>query len=182
MKLIGLTENTPILFNVVNPNIVACFMELIEICKIKEDPRRNLLIMSKSYALLFEIASALKDINPIITKESHPVVEQVINYIMEHYQEKISLNELASLTHVNKCYLTSLFKKSTGLTPIQYLIQYRISYACQLLKTNMTVNEICEQSGFQELTNFLIRFKQHTGSTPSQYRKVLSETADVTNV
>lgn len=173
LKIIKLTEDSPVLFDVVNNNIEKCFIDLIEICKSKSGLQRNLSIMSKSYELLFEIASSAELIELPELKSNNPIIEQVVNYIVEHYTEKITLETLSNLVHINKCYLANLFKKITGLSPIQYLIQYRVSCACQLLNTDMTVTEICYACGFSELTNFLIRFKQHTGSTPMQYRKAL---------
>ena len=146
---------------------------MIEICKTQSDGRQNLLILSKCYALLFEIASATREIKKEPVPPANTFVEQAINYITEHYTEKTTLEDLQKVTHINKCYLSALFKKTTGLSPIQYLIQYRISQACRLLSTNVSVSEICYLCGFQEPTNFFVRFKQFMGCTPSQYRESL---------
>lgn len=173
LRLINLSEDSPVLFDLENPNIAQRFTELIEICKTQSDGRQNLLILSKCYALLFEIASATREIKKEPVPPANTFVEQAINYITEHYTEKTTLEDLQKVTHINKCYLSALFKKTTGLSPIQYLIQYRISQACRLLSTNVSVSEICYLCGFQEPTNFFVRFKQFMGCTPSQYRESL---------
>lgn len=171
LKAIHLSEDFPVLYDVENPNIENRFAELLETCLMQTSPHQNLLILSKCYALLFELLSGTKTAAQPMLNTFLPAVEQAVNYIAEHFTEKISLNDIAHFTHSGKCYLADIFKKSTGLSPIQYLIQYRISYACQLLKTNMTITEICYKCGFSELTNFLIRFKKIIGCTPTQYRK-----------
>ena len=175
LSSIGLTEDNPVIYNVENPKIEQCFKEMIAVCQ-SQDAYSNLSFMSKAYALLFEIATAI----PLQKeeKENHfnLVIETAINYITEHYQAKVTLDDLATITYTNKCYLVSLFKKVTGLTPIQYLIQHRVNQACALLQTNMSVTEICYKCGFTELTNFLVRFKKITGVTPSEFRKNLNGT------
>ncbi|HBF86630.1 MAG TPA: hypothetical protein DDW54_03015 [Clostridiales bacterium] len=174
LKSINLSEEFPILFDVYNPNIEKCFKDLIEIFQSGGNEYSNLLVMSKSYALLYEIATTVKDAKQTSLKTFNPSVNLAIDYIKEHFKENVTLDVLAEVAHVNKCYLVDIFKRSTGVSPIKYLIQYRISHACQLLKKNMTVTEICFESGFNELTNFLVRFKQFTGTTPSKYRKFLN--------
>lgn len=164
LRLINLSEDSPVLFDLENPNIAQRFTELIEICKTQSDGRQNLLIL-RMLCVAFEIASATREIKKEPVLPANTFVEQAINYITEYYTEKTMLEDLQKVTHINKCYLSALFKKTTGLSPIQYLIQYRISQACRLLATNVSVSEICYLCGFQEPSNFFIRFKQFMGCT-----------------
>jgi AraC-like DNA-binding protein len=172
LNAISLTEDNPVIFNVENSKIEQCFKDLITICKTPDD-FGNLLVLSKAYSLLYEISSAIPSQKEEKEKNFNLVIETAINYITEHYQSKVTLDDLATITYTNKCYLVTLFKKVTGLTPIQYLIQHRVNQACALLQTNMSVTEICYKCGFTELTNFLVRFKRITGITPSEFRKNL---------
>lgn len=175
LNTIGLSEDSPVIFDIENPNIEKCFKDLMDISKSKS-PYSNLLLLSKSYSLLYEIASAIPVKKEEKEKEFNAIVETSINYITENYQSQITLDELAAITFTNKCYLVTLFKKETGLSPIQFLIQHRVNQACALLQTNMTVTEICYKVGFAELTNFLVRFKRITGVTPTEFRKNLRAT------
>lgn len=172
LDAIGLSEENPVIFDVDNPKIKDCFEILIDACK-NSERYDNLDILAKSYSLVHQFAITIPNTAEENKKKVafSATVELVANYITEHYKEKITLDNLAEISHVNKCYLVSLFKTNTGLTPIQYLIQYRISQACAMLHTDMRITDICYACGFQELTNFLIRFKQFTKRTPSEYRK-----------
>ena len=180
LSAIGLSEDNPVIFDVKNPEIEKRFLELIDLTS-KNTPYQNLKLLSHAYYLLYEIAKAIPSNKEDRQQFTSLIVEAAANYITEHYQEKITLDDLAEVTHINKCYLVSLFKKCTGLTPIQYLIQYRISQACILLQSDVSITEICFMCGFQELTNFLVRFKQFTKLTPSQYRKNLQLSLETEN-
>ena len=172
METIGLSEDNPVLYGINNPAIRSVFEELIEL-SISPKNHDKLLILSKSYQLLYEIAVCIPQNQSEQRNSSNEIVERIVNYISENFTRPLNLDMLSELVHINKCYLISVFKRHTGISPIQYLIQYRISNACQLLRTDRTISEIAAMCGFQELTNFLIRFKKITGLTPSQYRKYL---------
>jgi len=96
-------------------------------------------------------------------------LQQLFN---EHFTDSFHLNDLANQYFVNKYKLVKDFKTYIGYSPIDYLINRRIGRAIQLLlETNLSVKEITFQAGFQSLNNFTKIFKQHTGLSPSDYRK-----------
>ena len=103
-----------------------------------------------------------------ITKECR-FIEQYIN---EHYAEDIDLDLLARVTYLNKYYLVHAFKNYKGISPINYLIDKRISCAKDLLEqTNYSVSKIAELVGFASQSYFSQAFKKDCGITPNQYRK-----------
>lgn len=64
------------------------------------------------------------------------------------------------------------FKKAIGMSPIEYLNEYRIRQAVRLLKdSSLPVTEICLDCGYNNMGNFLREFRKYTGTTPLQYRK-----------
>lgn len=94
------------------------------------------------------------------------------NYINVHYREKITLDDLAALTFMNKYYLSHIFKEHTGIAPIEYLLNKRIVEAEKLLvNTNLSISQIAGIVGFGTASYFSQYFKQINDMTASQYRE-----------
>lgn len=94
------------------------------------------------------------------------------NYINVHFREKITLDHLASLTFMNKYYLSHIFKEHTGYAPIEYLLKKRISEAEKLLiNTNLSISQISGIVGFGTASYFSQYFKQINDISASAYRK-----------
>lgn len=93
------------------------------------------------------------------------------NYIKQHFREDINLDTLAEVSHMNKYYLAHSFKKSVGVSPIEYLIQTRIRESKILLETtNYPISNISTITGFSSQSFFAQSFKRVTNESPSQYR------------
>ncbi|HAX50535.1 MAG TPA: DNA-binding response regulator, partial [Lachnospiraceae bacterium] len=75
----------------------------------------------------------------------------------------------------NPTYFSSLFKKETGTTFMEYLLEIRLNKAKELLKeTNLSVAAICERVGYTDLKHFQKIFKREMEVSPNQYRKLYS--------
>lgn len=93
-------------------------------------------------------------------------------YVETHYQEKITLPQLAAKFGYTPNYISSAFRKYTGFTVTQYLNQIRLSHACRLLtETNMTIQETADATGYSDSNYFTRMFTQQYHCTPSNYRK-----------
>ncbi len=93
-------------------------------------------------------------------------------YIDVHYADDLDLDTLAAATYTNKYYLSHNFKKSYGISPINYLIEKRISVAKFLLETTeYSITQVAEIAGYNSNSYFSQIFKRRTGQTPSHYRK-----------
>ena len=94
-------------------------------------------------------------------------------YLQEHYNETVRLEDVTEQLGFNSAYFSTLFKKETGKTFSEYLIELRISRARNLLTdTSDPVADISEQVGYTDLKYFSKIFKRKTGLTPSEYRKL----------
>jgi len=101
----------------------------------------------------------------------HPEVDKLIRYLKEHYKSDISLKTLAAHVSMDEKYVSTLFKKKTGINVIQYLHQLRIDEAKRLLeRTDMTVSEIGDRVGYENDNYFIKMFKRFTNFTPNAYR------------
>lgn len=95
------------------------------------------------------------------------------HYIDENYTKNITLDFIASETHMNKYYLVHAFNKYMGTSPINYLIERRIEESKNLLEsTNYSILQISEIIGFSSQSYFSQSFKKSMGMTPNQYRKI----------
>ncbi|MGJ8681292.1 helix-turn-helix transcriptional regulator [Paraglaciecola sp.] len=111
-----------------------------------------------------ELSSMLSD----IPKQR---IERVKQHIATHYQQDIDINQLAEQVNVSRSYLMREFKKLTGKTVNQYLTEYRIELAKQLLITE-SVTDTAFAVGFNNSNYFSTVFKKITGKSPVQFQQV----------
>jgi YesN/AraC family two-component response regulator len=96
----------------------------------------------------------------------------VVDYIDEHFGEKIYIETLADMITVSPDYFTKMFKDSIGKTPVDYINGIRINKALELLSvSDVPVNEIAEMIGFSNPNYFHKIFKQYMDTSPLAYRK-----------
>ena len=89
--------------------------------------------------------------------------------------QEINLGQLAQMVDMNASYLSSIFKKETGMTYSEYLVSCRIEQACKMLvETNKSINDIALKSGYQNARYFSKQFTKQIGLKPSEYRKLYS--------
>jgi len=101
-------------------------------------------------------------------------LRKVNDYIMNHFQGKVSLQEVADHVCMNKAAFCRFFKKTTSKKFSKYLNEMRVGYACKLLQQGTKpISQICFESGFNSLSSFNQQFKEVTGSTPRAYSKIL---------
>ena len=94
----------------------------------------------------------------------------------EHYAEALTLSQISEKFFISASHLSHVFKRETGLSPIQYMMQRRIGEAQSLLvETSLTIQEIDERLGFTDSAHFSKMFKKCVGVTPKEYRKLFSE-------
>jgi len=112
----------------------------------------------------------------IITSENktltHAQLQQAIDYIHTHLDSDLSLVRIAKVINISPTYFASLFKRATGTSPHQYVIQRRVERAKLLLKskTDLTIADIALQVGFSSQSHLTQQFKRLAGVTPKQVR------------
>ena len=99
-------------------------------------------------------------------------LEPVISYIKENYAYEITLGELAAILPMSEGQFSRDFKQTMKLSPIQYLMRYRILQSCKLLQdTEKKIGEIANLSGFNNISYFNRVFLNTIGCTPKEYRE-----------
>ncbi|THF74310.1 AraC family transcriptional regulator [Cohnella fermenti] len=100
-------------------------------------------------------------------------VAAVMNYYDRHYAERLTLDGVAARFAIDKYHLAKSFKRHTGFSPNDYLINIRITRAKELLRfTDRTVAEIAVSVGIDNVSHFINLFRQRQTSTPLAYRKL----------
>lgn len=103
-------------------------------------------------------------------------LNRVYDYIMEHFNKKITLQEVADLAYMTPSSFSRYFKQRSNKTFSQLISELRIGHASKLLmEQDMTVMEVCFQSGFRTLSNFNRQFKEVHGLSPTAYKRAYQE-------
>ena len=99
-------------------------------------------------------------------------IQKIAGYVMAYYNRDITLDEIALEVGMNRSAFCTYFKKHKGMTFSQFVTQYRLRTACELLKhSQKSVSEICYLVGFNDLPHFTRVFTKELGCSPSKYRK-----------
>lgn len=139
-------------------NTFECFLEILAILNTLAETDRYHLLASPGYT-------------PNVGKKDYQRINRVYKFVMDHFQEDISLDQVTDITNMTKAAFCRYFKKVTGKTFFTYLNEYRVGHACKLLmQTNLNVSEICYKSGFNSISNFNKQFKTITDTSPVKYK------------
>ncbi|MFD0670651.1 helix-turn-helix domain-containing protein [Cohnella sp. GCM10027633] len=144
--------------------------ELIELNRVKSV--RNELLSAK---LLVELLTEILIAGPLPDAGATPMpayVKDAIRLMETSYDEKLTLDDMAQRFSVNKHHLAKAFKKHTGFSPGEYVINRRMTRAKELLKySTLPIAQIAEQIGIDNISHFINLFKDRTGLTPLAFRK-----------
>jgi AraC-like DNA-binding protein len=98
-------------------------------------------------------------------------IRNILHFIEENYNRKITLNEIAKISKYNRTYVSSFFKSNVGVNFYEYLTRIRLRHALHELNTTQKpLTKIALDSGFPDLKSFSTRFKLTFQKSPSQYR------------
>lgn len=119
---------------------------------------------------LLEIFAQPKQQFYVSRKLSDQQLSKVIEYMHTHYNQDISLEQLAAVANLSQTHLVRMFKQTTGLSPYQYFIHLRIEKAKMLMMNReYTIGEIAAILGFTDQSHMNRHFKRITGLSPKEY-------------
>lgn len=138
---------------------------------------QNTIERLSSIILILDQISSSKSANIVGSKTSERKNEKKLHeiymFILSNFHRNIELDEVAKLVGMPKSTFCLFFKKMTGKSFMTYLTDFRIESSCQmLLKTKMSVSEICVASGFNDIPYYNRIFKKIKNQTPTEYRKL----------
>lgn len=173
----------PVRINEQNPaffSMKKVYLEILRLFQSQEErsPLSQQIFMK---AEILKLLGILWEGGLLLEESSHDTfrmeaLKDSLSYIREHYQEKIYLKELAGKAGMNEQYFCRFFKQVIGKTPMAYLNEFRVLRSMALLReTDASVMEVCLESGFYNLGNYLREFRKVTETTPLKYRKQYRE-------
>ncbi|MCR5101362.1 MAG: helix-turn-helix domain-containing protein [Butyrivibrio sp.] len=103
-------------------------------------------------------------------EQSNSIVSRAKAFVHEHYKEEISRTEVAASVYLTPEYMAKMFKKETGISIKQYITDYRVSKAKELLSNpDIRISDVATDVGFDNFSYFSTVFKKTTGYTPNEY-------------
>ncbi len=167
--------------NAVSPNIIStkeatCDMliqKFYELQKRVQSDCENKDLMAWSYLIqiIDIIYNEKSNINTYLDAKNLPAkLREAIEYINVNFVNLKSIDEIAEYCSITATYLARMFKNIFATTPTQYITNLKIAYAKHLLDQGKTLIDVCYESGFNNYTYFISKFKSITGTTPSKYQ------------
>ncbi len=138
---------------------------------------------SERIILLMEALNTIADCKQLTTLSSigfkHDLVDAendrvnaIYEYSLKNFKRKIQLEEIAAVANISPNSFCRYFKSRTRKTYSQFLIEIRVGQACKLLiENNLSIKQLCYESGFNNFTSFHKYFKMITGKSPLSYQK-----------
>lgn len=129
-------------------------------------------LMFNFFAQLFRYNLIQKKENTTLLKELKiEKIKEVLQYIEKNYNGDITINTLAKICHYNESHFMRFFKKHTGNTCTQFIKNYRLEKAANLLtNTNLSITEVALEVGFSNISYFIRSFKNKYKITPKEFK------------
>ncbi|MCK9413548.1 MAG: AraC family transcriptional regulator [Prolixibacteraceae bacterium] len=127
----------------------------------------------------YELLSSIGYANSITNIDTERI-NKIMSFLMENYRQDIDMDEIAALVNLNQSSFCRYFKSKTHKTCSQFLNEIRIAHACKLLiNSNMSISEICYETGYNNISHFNRQFKLITSLTASGYAKKYLKNANL---
>lgn len=169
LKLSGNESNSKNILNKII-NIQQLIKETPELFEV--DVEIDILEIFKETYLLLKSNSQDSDEVPQSYYENDRL-KQILSFIQNHYQEKITLEEIAKSVSISKSECSRFFKKVTGESLFNYLILYRINKSIDLIRdTNLSIAEIATSVGFSDQSYYTKCFKEQKKITPKKFKEL----------
>lgn len=138
------------------------------------EPYHEAMMVGLLYVFLSKLMHEAQTQQPRPANSSTQYVLNAIKYIQFHFSQDISIDDIADSVGVSRSHLYRVFMSNVGQSPIDYLTDYRINEACQLLRTSqLSISEIAVSVGFFDQFYFSRVFKKRKGIPPSRYLSTL---------
>lgn len=134
---------------------------------------QELLIKSHLFTIMNTLQGVFLKNSQKSQGKSHNIerLKPLIGYISQHYENDLSVADAAEMISMSPNYFMKYFKKTLGISFVNYLNQVRLEHAQMFLKnSSLNISEICEKCGFHNFSYFIRSFKKAFGITPKKYR------------
>lgn len=177
LNAVGITEDLHVLNIGEDERIPSLFASIND----HFEPKNNLFdLPTGAYLrLLFaEFRKILEKNRPLAInthQEGYAAVEKSIRWMITHYNQQVTIEQLADSMGYHRSHLTKLFTKYTGISPTQYLFKLRMQRAQSLLLGHFTIEQVAASVGYSDALYFSKMFKKWSGFSPTVYRQKIKE-------
>lgn len=134
-------------------------------------PNREFICSNLLQCVLALLSNEAHKENDPLAQKSTDKISELIGHIKMVPNLKISVSKCANFCYMSEAHLTRVFKRTTGMSPTQFILSIRIDRAKELLDfTDLSIAEVSEACGFADQNYFARIFKKSVGMTPTQYR------------
>lgn len=173
----GLTPKQPVIHAPEDTRIPLLLQEVLKAFRSKKSSS-HLFSLGCLYLVISEAEESHIKESTLPSGESpvQKIVKQMIHYISSQYAHHVSIEEMCRSLGYNRAYLSRIFKKETGLTPVTYLLKLRIDKSRQLLRERpeLSIEQIAASVGLNDALYFSRQFRRFHGQSPSEYRRSTS--------
>ena len=124
--------------------------------------------------LIYMLNAEVSRKNYEILTPDNGISDKVIAYMQDNLSRRVTLDDLSKHLCLERSYLLRLFRSETGKTPIDALIEMRLSKACDLVaSTDLLISEIASECGYNTVSFFVSEYKKRFGMTPAMHRELM---------
>ncbi len=135
-------------------------------------------LYTAAFQLLMHVKELAEITESVTTENVQDEVVSAIHYINKHYNEQISLEEIAEMVHLSKYHFCRLFHAATGATFLDYIYNVRLAKVHKMLiETTLSINDIALKCGFTSTAHLTRTFKQVYNTSPREFRKTIASQA-----
>lgn len=169
LKRAGISYDKPIFTYDRDDFVKNCFDDMIEAGKNMKT--KDIRLIGLLYLFLSQLMETSEDARePECGDRSELYVKKAVEYVAMNYSRRMSIAEVADYVGIDRSYLYSLAKKHLGMSLQEYLLQFRVNRACELLKTgSFTVGDISRSVGYEDQLQFSKIFRKLKGLSPREY-------------
>ena len=149
------------------------FINIMEDLKKKQEPGYELELLSLIYKILWHLYIAYSTGSSAKAPDNNLLIqEQMTEFIYEHFDEPLTLDEIAEAGSISRSQCSRLFKKYSGMSPISFLNHHRLEVSRDMLRsTDDAISDIALACGFSDQSYYNRLFRKEYGCTPLDYRR-----------
>lgn len=157
-------------FAITHTDDVALFVELKALYEVLVDGEHDVLRKQSTAVEFFtELQQRLNPVDQPL-REPNFKLERAADYIRDNCTQMLKLEDICEAAQLSPSYLIRAFKQRYGMTPHAFLINRRIQFAQDRLRSGKLIADVALEAGFADQAHFQRAFKQHLAATPGQYR------------